>query len=88
MICLLSQMYKIHIGLILQDGKVWTTHIIDDVQAITIWVTCACGFFYKLTVPNPPEVVHGHGTQSPMPDIPKPPIKEKSCQGESKGKSG
>ena len=72
-----TTMYKIYIGLILQDGKVWTTHQIDGVQAITIWVTHAPGFFYNLTVPNPPEVVHGHGTQSPMPDIPKPLIKEK-----------
>ena len=51
MICLLSQMYKIHSGLILQDRKVWTTYQLDDVQAITIWVTCAHSFFYNLTVP-------------------------------------
>ena len=31
MICLLSGMYKIHIGLIFQDDKVWTAHQIDDV---------------------------------------------------------
>ena len=70
-------MYKIHIGLILQDEKLWTTHQIDYVQAITIQVICAHGFFYNLTVPNPPEVVNGHGTQSSMPDIPKPLIEEK-----------
>ena len=56
-----------------------TTHQIDDVQATTIWVTCVHSFFYNLTVPNPPEVVHGHGTPSPMPDIAKPLIKEKAA---------
>ena len=86
MICLLSQMYKIHIGLRLQDGRVWTTHQIDDAQAITIWATCACGFLYNLTVPNPPEVVHGHGAQSPMLDIPKPPIREKVVKEKTKEK--
>ena len=70
-------MYKIHIGLILQDGKVYTTHQIDDLQTITIWVTCAHDFFFNLTVPNPPDVVHGPGTWSSVHDISKPLIKEK-----------
>ena len=40
MICMLSHMYKLHIGLILQDGKIWTTHQIDEVQSIKMWVMC------------------------------------------------
>ena len=41
MICMLSCMYKFCIGLIPQDGKIWTTHQIDQVQSIKMWVTCA-----------------------------------------------
>ena len=51
MICLMSRMYKFHISLILQEGKVWMAHQIDDVQSIKMWVTCVFGFFYNLMVP-------------------------------------
>ena len=72
MVCLMSRMYKFHIDLILEEGKVWMTHQSDHVQSIKIWVTCAHGFFYNLTVPQPPAVVPGQGTQLEMPDIPLP----------------
>ena len=77
MICIMSQMYKLHISLIHQQSKVWMTHQIDEMEAIKVWVTCACGFFYNLTVPKPPSVVPGHGTELAVPDILKVPPKEK-----------
>ena len=41
MIFIMSQMYKFHIGLSLQDGQVWMTHQINETEAIKVWVTCA-----------------------------------------------
>ena len=56
------------------------THGIEDAQFVKIWVACADGFLYNVTVPQPPAVVPGQGTQLEMPDIPKvkPKLKVKS----------
>ena len=88
MICIMSRMYKFHIGPNLQEGKVWMTNQIDEVLSIKIWVSCAHGYFYNLTVPQPPAVVSGQGTELKisMPEIPKvqPKLKVKPKAKETK----
>ena len=67
------QNVQFHIGLILQEGKVWMAHQIGEVQSIKIWVACVHGYFYNLRLPQPPAVVPGQGTEltMSMPAIPK-----------------
>ena len=52
-----------------------------------IWVTCTCGFFYNLKVPQPPTVVPGQATQLEMPDIPKVKLKVKPKESKTKERS-
>ena len=63
-ICIMSRMYRIHIGLILWHGHIWTTHQTDDVSQVRLYVTFSNGWQYNLCESRPPPVISTRETKA------------------------
>ena len=69
-ICIVSQMYIIHIELILWHGNIWNTHQTDDVSQVKLYVTFSNGWQYNLCESKPPPVIRTRKTKAvELPDL-------------------
>ena len=57
-------MYRIHIGLILWHGHIWTTHQTDDVSQVRLYVTFSNGWQYKLCESRPSPLISTRKTKA------------------------